>query len=315
MDHVHEHAGHAQHHGHEHEHEHAHGHGHSHDAREYYLEQLLSILICGLFGLVAVLMSRTGMLDILLAPSFHSWVLFGGIALLAITVIRGVSLWRAAGTQAHAHAHGASDHHQHQHGEACDHDHKHGEECGHDHDHAHGHDHPHGSHDGHSHGNIYWRVVVLAFPLLLFGMGLPNKGFSEERIKRMLGTPVELGDVKAVDDRGGPVLTFDFAELNATSNDPGKRAEYEGKRARVKGQLTKVTGTQYTLYRLKMNCCAADQIALTARIITDAVTQFNNNEWVTVEGVLQFVQMPGKSQYVPVIRVKDLSKIQSAPAE
>ncbi len=308
MDHVHEHAEHGHHHGHEHKHDHNHGPAHTHhhnDARDFYLEQLLSILICGLFGLVAVLMSRTGMLEILLAPEFHSWVFIGGIALLVITVIRGVSLWQAAGAHTHTH-----DHHHHDHGEECGHDHKHGADCGHDHHHAHDH-----SADDHSHGNIYWRVVVLAFPLLLFGMGLPNKGFSQARIERMLGNQVAFDDVKTVDDKGGQVLTFDFAELNATSNDPGKRASYEGTRAKVKGQLSKVTGTQYTMYRLKMNCCAADQIPLTARIITDAVTQYNNGDWVTVEGVLQFVQVPGKSHYMPVIRVKDLAKIQAAPPE
>lgn len=315
MDHVHEHAGQDHHHGHEHKHDDGHGHSHDqghghthqHDSRDYYLEQLLSILICGLFGLVAVLMSRTGMLELLLAPAFHGWVLIGGIALLVITVIRGVSLWQAAGDQGQAHVH------DHPHGEDCGHDHAHGADCGHDHKHDphHGHDH---SHDDHSHGNIYWRVVVLAFPLLLFGMGLPNKGYSQARIQRLLGTQ-EVMDVKDVADQGGPIIAFDFAELNATSNDPDKRKLYEGTRAKVKGQLSKVTGTQYTMYRLKMNCCAADQIPLTARIITDAVTQYNSGDWVTVEGVLQFVQVPGKSHYMPVIRVKDLAKIQAAAPE
>jgi hypothetical protein len=311
MDHVHEHAGHEHHHGHAHDHNHAHdhGHGHHHDAREFYLEQLLSILICGLFGLVAVLMSRTGMLEILLAPAFHSWVLIGGVALLVITVIRGISLWQSAGAHTHTH-----DHHHHEHGEECGHDHEHGADCGHDHHHGHSHGHGDHGHDDHSHGNIYWRVVVLAFPLLLFGMGLPNKGYSQARLDRLVGNQTTF-DVTDVADQGGPVLTFNFEELNATSNDPGKRAEYEGKRAKVKGQLNKISGTQYTLYRMKMNCCAADQIPLMARIVTDAVTQFNNGAWVTVEGVLQFAQVPGKSHYMPVIRVKDLSKIQASSAE
>ncbi len=314
MDHVHEHAGHDHHHGHEHKHDHGHDHGHGHthhhDAREYYLEQLLSILICGLFGLVAVLMSRTGMLEILLAPEFHAWVLIGGIALLVVTVIRGVSLWQSAGAHSHAH-----DHHNHEHGEACSHDHAHDADCGHDHHHhAPGQDHGDHSHEDHSHGNIYWRVVVLAFPLLLFGMGLPNKGFSQAWVQNRLGDQKTI-DVNEVAEKGGQVLMFDFAELNATSNDPEKRKLYEGTRAKVKGQLNKISGTQYTMYRLKMNCCAADQIPLTARIITDAVTQFNNGDWVTVEGVLQFVQVPGKSHFMPVIRVKDLSKIQAAAPE
>src|SRR5688500_14495089 len=104
MGHDHEHAhGHSHSHSHEgaHTHEHDHGHGHAHahhhhhGAGEYYLEQLLSIGICGSFAVVAVLMYRSDKLRLILVPQFHPWVFWGGVALFALTLVRVVALWRA----------------------------------------------------------------------------------------------------------------------------------------------------------------------------------------------------------------------------
>ena len=90
MDHTHDHD-HTHHHhddGHDHHHEHDHGHSHS----DYYIEQLLTVLISGAFGVVAILMYFMGMLNFLLVDRFHLWVLIGGIALLVMTLIRGTAL-------------------------------------------------------------------------------------------------------------------------------------------------------------------------------------------------------------------------------
>ncbi len=313
MDHGHDHA-HDHHHGDDHGHEHSHGHEHTHDhgAGDYYLEQLLTIFVCGAFGVVAVLMYTNKMLDIVLANSFHPWVLAGGIALLVFTAIRGIAIWKAAGAGAHA------LHHQHDHGHGHDHghDHVHGPDC----DHAHAHEahagHHHAVGDGHSHGNIFWRVVVLAFPLLLFCLGLPNKGFSEEWYKRRLGTEVALNlDDKGVESKGGDAIVFTFDELNASTNDEAKRTQYQGHTVRVKGQLQKINSTEYTLFRMKMTCCAADTIPLKARIKTPFVSPIPDFQWVTAEGVLQYVELPGQKQYIPVIRVKDAAGLQKASPE
>ncbi len=318
MDHGHEHE-HDHHHGHEHTH---HDHGHAHGAGDYYLEQLLTIFICGAFGLVAILMNSFGMLDHILAPQFHSWVLGGGIVLLAFVIIRGAALWVSAGSHAHAQAHHHHHDHAHEHGPDCDHSHEHGPGCDHGHDHphenhgAHEHAHAHAPGDDHSHGNIFWRVVVMAFPLLLFCLGLPNSGLSKEGLDRRLGKDAEIGDIKEVAAKGGDVVTFnDFSELNAAANDPGKRTEYEGREVRVKGQLKKLDSTEYTLFKMKMTCCAADMIPLKARIKTSFATQFEDYKWVWAQGRLQFVESSDKRQYVPVVRVKNPSGLQEAPAE
>ncbi len=297
MDHVHDHK---HDHGHGHDHDHAHDHaGHDHDdahghtVGEYYLEQLLSIGVCGAFGAVAVLMFTQNRLNHLLAPEFHAWVLGGGIALLALCVIRGAALWVEAGKlgKAVAHAH-----------------HEQGPDCNHDHappavtDGGH-HDHDHAS------GVIFVKIIALCVPIVLFFLGLPNAGFSKDWTERRLGTADDIGDLAKVEAKGGELIQFDFQELNMAANDEAKRAAYEGRRGSVKGQLRSDSEKQFTLFKLKMTCCAADQIPLKSRIVTDFVpSSIPYGEWVKVEGIVQFVAVPDKTypdrkQYIPVIRV------------
>ena len=307
---------------HGHDHHHGHGHEHAHGDADYFLEQLLTILVCGAFGVVAILMYQFNMLNHILVPQFHLWVMIGGVVLLVFTAIRGIAIWTEAGAHRHAHAHDHHHHHghDHTHGEHCHHGHDHGPGCEHDHSHEHHHDqaalprskdHDH----SHEHGSIFWRVVVLAFPILLFCLGLPNEGFSKDWIERRLGKDVALENVAAVQEKGGDVIEFDFAELNATAYDPGKRASYEGRTVRVKGQLRAVGQREYTLFKLKMACCAADMIPLKARIKTESVMTFNDYDWVSVQGVLQFVEVPGQGQFIPVVRVKSAKDMQKTAPE
>jgi uncharacterized repeat protein (TIGR03943 family) len=263
-----------------HDHTHEHGHDHDHGASEYYLEQLLTVLICGAMGITSILMWQFDRLNHLLVPKFHAWVLAGGIVLTLVTIIRGVSLWSLLNPKNPSH--GAVGH-------------VHGPDCNHDHgDHA------------HMPGGIYLKVIPFALPILLFVMGLPNAGFSKEWIERRLGKDAAIGDIQEVAEKGGDMLTLDFSELNMAAYDPGKRDQYEGKKIRVKGQLNKVSEKEYTLFKLKMTCCAADMIPLKARIKSEIIipeSQFKSYDWVNVEGVLQFVEMPETKQFIPVIRI------------
>ena len=91
MDHAPEHHGHT----HGHAHPHDHGHAHDHHGGDYYLQQLLTIGICGAFGVVGLLMyfvsAGPGVTDndgnpltklgLLLSPGFHIWVLIGSLVL------------------------------------------------------------------------------------------------------------------------------------------------------------------------------------------------------------------------------------------
>ncbi|MGL6097217.1 MAG: hypothetical protein ACRC7O_15645 [Fimbriiglobus sp.] len=289
----HDHAGH-DHAGHDHAgHDHA-GHGHDHGAADYYLEQLLTVFVCGSFGVVAVLLPLLGRLDELLAPQFHTWVFSGGVLLLLFTAIRGVAIWSNVGKPDHGH-------HDHGHG------HVHGPDC--DHGHAHGDD------DGHSHGNIFWRIVVLSFPLLLFCLGLPNSAFLNSYKQHRLGTDANLGMIGEVVAKDG-TLELDFAALAATALDPEKRAVAEGMTTTIRGQFNPIGDREFTLYKMKQTCCAADMIPLKARILTNSVViGYQPTAWVKVTGTVQFVEVPGKNQFLPVLRVKPGSGIEPTAPE
>src|SRR5690242_18775538 len=119
---------------------------HHHDDAGYYTEQLCAIGIAALIGMVSVLMYMNGQLGWMLTPKLHWTVLAGGIVLLVLAVVRGITIWIAAGSNRaaghvrdHDHDHGHEHSHDHNHGHAHAHDHEH---CGHHH-HDHGHDHEH----------------------------------------------------------------------------------------------------------------------------------------------------------------------------
>lgn len=286
-------------HAHHHAHEpgHAHAHQHHHDHGDEYLEQLFTIGLCGAFGSVAVALAvpaltnadpaNPSILRIILHPDFHPFVLVAGIVLLAMTLIRVLALWQESGAHAH---------HDHEHGPDCDH----GPSCGHDHG-------P-GGHD-HDHGSVYWRAVVLLFPLVLFVWGQPNKGFSADWVDKHLGSN-EIGQVRTVTAKAGG-RRFSFDELNSFANNADKREAEEGKTATVKGQIRKISDREATLYFLKMTCCRADTVPLKARIVTEnSLGAIPDHAWVEVTGELQFVPMAGTSEYMPLLK-SDPGKIKT----
>lgn len=166
----------------------AHSHDHSHDPSSYYIEQLCTIGICGTLGGVAVTMYARKMLGLFLDPKFHPFVLYAGLTLIVLVVIRAVAVWQTVGTMKtehshdHDHAHG-SGHHEHEHTHECAHGHEHHHDHSHGHAecHDHSHDHSHG-HD-HDHGWNPWRYAVLLLPIVLFFLNLPNQGFSSDWLK------------------------------------------------------------------------------------------------------------------------------------
>ena len=186
----------------------SHDHAHHHHDESYYLDQLCTVAASGLLGAIALVLWRTDTLIEynILKNDFRIWTLLGGIALVAMAVVRGVALWTEVGRKKSAHAH------DHEHGESCGHDHgascsqdhgdahdhghhhahnhDHGHDHAHDHDHGHDHDHDHShghdhsrsddhahhrgelqslAHDEHGHDHSFapWRYGVLLMPLLL----------------------------------------------------------------------------------------------------------------------------------------------------
>jgi hypothetical protein len=186
----------------------AHAH-HHHDDDTYYLDQLCLTGICAAFGGVCLAMYywQPEMLNLLLAPQFHPFVMLSGVGLLVLVAVRSVSLWREVGARSAAaghthHHHDHEHHHHHDHDHGHDHDHAH---CGHDHDHAHEHHtaagephvhtltpgvdraHGHGpgedQDDGHMHSWAPWRYVVLLVPIMLFLLGLPARGLNANAVE------------------------------------------------------------------------------------------------------------------------------------
>ncbi len=278
---------------------HDHNHDHGPNLSDYYIEQLLTIFICGAFGIVAILMYYLDMLKFLLAPAFYDFVLIGGIGLLVVTLLRGISLWTSVGSeQVHDHAH-----HDHKPGEVCD-------------DPSHSHDDDDHSADDHAHGNIYWRMVVLVFPIVLFTMGLPNKTFSKDYIEAKLGKDGALGELRDVAERTGEA-TYDFSSLGIASANEDTRRSLEGTPARIKGQLRHIPGSpdEFGLFYLKITCCTTDAVPLKARIKVDRPSladsfkklfpaNAKSHQWVTVSGTIQFAKLES-GEYITVLRVKD----------
>lgn len=291
----------------------AHAHHHpGESSREYFTEQLLTLFVVGMFGFVAVQLYRYDMLKHILAPAFRLPVLIGGVAVLLLVAVRAVAVWREAGQVGAAVAH-HHDHAHHVHGPDCDHDHGH-----HDHDH---HDHPHADHgeDDHGHSHdlswVFARMMVLFFPVALFFIGVPNAGFSKERIDLLLGADealnVTLGKVNY-----GDGIAMSFNDLKDAAYDPDKREYFGGKVGILEGKFRPLGQNQFTLYRLKMTCCAADTIPLKVRIVTPtALGGFNDGDWVQAKGEVRFLPDPKTGQFIPVIAVADVADVKKTPAK
>jgi hypothetical protein len=247
-------------------------HHHGESLKDYFTEQLLTIFVVGLLGFVGIMMYRNGQLGYILAPMFHLPVLIGGIAILVIVAIRGITVWREAGA-IREHEHGHEHHHEHDHGHAHSHDHghehHHHDHDHHDHDHGHSHDQDHHHHDhshddhGHSHDLawVFTRMLILFFPVALFLIGVPNSGFSQDKINKLLGSEQSVDvDVGSVARGQGQVMSFN--DLNDAAYDVGKRDYWEGKIGILEGRYRQIGERQFTLYRLKMTCCGADAVPL-----------------------------------------------------
>lgn len=172
-----------------------HGHDHAEDRTTYYIEQLCTIGVCGAFGGIAVMMYKRDILKLFLDPKFHPFVLWAGIALLVMVVVRAVAVWRSAGQTGHSHEH-AHDH-EHgadcpDHGHACSHDHSHDHNHPHTHEHAHDHQHDQAHEHGHDHGWNPWRYAVLLLPIVLYFLNLPNQGFSSDWFKSRALNPDQI---------------------------------------------------------------------------------------------------------------------------
>jgi hypothetical protein len=107
-----------------------------------------------------------------------------------------------------------------------------------------------------------------------------------------------------------------FNDLNDAAYDEGKRRALAGRTAILEGRFKKLGDKEFTLFRLKMTCCAADTVPLKVRIVVpQAVSGFGDFDWVRVKGVIQFIKVPGQERYVPVIMVGDITDVKKETAK
>jgi hypothetical protein len=322
-------------------------HHHGESLKDYFTEQLLTLLVCGAFGFTAIQLYIQDRLVTLLAGDFFPWVLGGGIAILVMVAFRMIAVWKEAGElQANA---------SHSHGGDCNLDHSHGADCNHVHiPNEDGTEHDHGDHS-HSHDMSWFiaRMLILVFPVGLYFLGLPNKSLvpnfkdgpavggtlkdlakdateveviyqGDKQIGRILKTQTGLkiretmlanGEVKLELMRGEGAVPMNFSELNDAAYDSGKREGLQGEAVALEGHFKRLADKEFSLYRMKMTCCAADAIPLRVRIVVpQALSGYSEADWVQVKGQIQFVKQQGQSGYLPVLMVADINDVSKKPA-
>jgi hypothetical protein len=315
--HTHDH-GHAHAHGHHHHHDHDHG----HEDDTYTIDQLCMVGLSGAFGVICLCLFfwQRQMLTLLLGPQFHLYVLFSGVALVFLAVTRGISLWFQAGKLAAAHSHTHDHPHEHEHadGQSCCHDHAHG---------PHHHDH---SHEDHDHGWAPWRYVVLLVPVILFMLGLPNKGpdagvknvemdFSKEasgyaRLISLGPDPLPMLTFISANYQEGPdteAQPLAFKELEEAAATESRREFYKGKTIEVRGQYSPSPANMHVfrLVRFRISCCAADAISLDVPMVCkDEIRNVARNTWVKVSGKVDFLKKG--DTYTTMLRVPSRAKVE-----
>ncbi|MCS7020737.1 MAG: hypothetical protein NZU63_02780 [Gemmataceae bacterium] len=101
-----------------------------------------------------------------------------------------------------------------------------------------------------------------------------------------------------------------FNDLNDAAYDQAKRESLQGQIAILEGRFRRLGDKEFTLFRLKMTCCAADTVPLRVRIVVpQALSGFNDFDWVEVKGQIQFVKVPNQDRYLPVIMVADITDV------
>ena len=108
-------------------------------------------------------------------------------------------------------------------------------------------------------------------------------------------------------------VNLKFSELSVYASREKSREYFEGRTVILQGQFWMMPGKdkEFSLFRVKINCCGADAITLKSRIIAPEPLQgFNTNDWVQIEGEISFQQVAGKNEWIPVIQLPSMNKIQ-----
>ncbi len=260
---------------------------HTHEGdQNYFVDQLFTIFLCGGLSACAIVLANIPDGLFFLHSRFRPFVLWGGIALGVMVLIRATALWILAGNKEP---------------DCCDHDHDH-DHAHHDHHH---HDHHHHDHDhDHEHGWAPWRYVILLLPVLMFFLKLPYGA----PVKA--GQAVDASSLKLSKSTGKvEVPNLKFQQLEWMRKRPDAQAYFSGKIATIKGQFVSTPDpTQFNLVRYKMQCCAADAVPLRAVLMVDPDWRGEqlkagklHGKWVEVEGQIHFFPGGSPGEMIPAL--------------
>ena len=137
-------------------------------------------------------------------------------------------------------------------------------------------------------------------------MGLPNGTFSKDYQFALLGRDSEVGAVGDVASKDG--IQSDFELLASAAYSPDRREAFTGQTATITGQMKKLPGggSQFTLFKWKITCCNADQIALKATCFVPKASDLDgivDSHKVKVTGQIQFSQDLKTNEFVTVLKV------------
>lgn len=314
----------------------AHEHSHGQPGGSYYLDQVFTILMCGALGLAGVSMYfNTKLLERIVVPAFYVPILVGGLAVVALVVVRMVAVWRLSGVgaaktapaaeiktaQAHSHGHEHSHAHEHSHSHGHDRSHAHDENCGHDHAAGPTDDDGHGDHD---HSWTPVRYMVLALPVFLFILGEPRRNFASADVARGTSGTLQLSAKRQglATLVGGPALTrvlkksdveqrtieLRFNELVEAAAVRQRQEQLEGDIGLLRGQFFPIPGndTEFTLFRVDKTCCYSDARILETRIASPVSVQglgLQEGDWIRVRGVISFERDEKRKKWIPVLNL------------
>jgi hypothetical protein len=116
--------------------------------------------------------------------------------------------------------------------------------------------------------------------------------------------------------RAAEAVTLNFKELDQAALSAQARSYFSGKIGVLTGQfLPGKNDRMFSLARIRIKCCAADTTTLNVVIIlgekvpTSVLTQFKQQEWVQVQGEIQFRKRKDRDEYAAVMVVHSAADI------
>jgi hypothetical protein len=166
---------------------------------------------------------------------------------------------------------------------------------------------------------------VLLVPIMLFLLGLPNKGpkarareVAIANIDAQAGLPAwsaaGIGPLPSqqlvwalagvADVTNARAIGMDFKSLESAAQDEYNRSYFKGKNVRVVGQFVRHNDRLFSLVRFRIQCCAADAVEYQIpALCRESLAGLQKNQWVEVVGRAEFQRHPSGRGFQTVLFV------------